>query len=575
MTHLARHARALAVGSVLLCAQPLAAQIPRPADPLPREIQVEVVEYLNDPANLRLPGGSRLPAGVRIDGNVGVFAGSFRLSGAVAGHLVVVNGDLNLAPGAAVGGDVLVVGGQIVGEDAATLGGRIRAFQAPLRYRVRGDVVELEEMPRIETPRILQADLGFARARLSVRAAGNYNRVEGLPLAIGPVIETPGRNPTELELFGIWRSTSGLDLERENLGYLVQATQAIGGRGELFAGAFLHSEILPISDRGLSNLEASLATFLLRRDYRDYHERSGWGTFVEFRPVDLPIRTRMEYREEDHDFAPITGPWTLRGSSTSWRPQPQIAEGPLRSLGIQAVLDTRDDPSDPSDGWLVDAFLRRTVGGDLRLPWSEGPAPGQGEAQASFPLANDGTFDVRRYLRLGPDVRFNVRLHLAGALDDTPLPPQFQHALGGEGSLPGHPRFAVDCGARAELIEDPGEPGGPSSTIFPSYGCDRVALGQVALHGALPFSWSPSPGGREDWEWDALLQLRPVWTLFANVGRGWAIDTTDAPFPRENSPLRADAGVGVYVGPLGVYWAHPLNRRERGLNFFVRLTHRF
>jgi hypothetical protein len=44
---------------------------------------------------------------------------------------------------------------------------------------------------------------------------------------------------------------------------------------------------------------------------------------------------------------------------------------------------------------------------------------------------------------------------------------------------------------------------------------------------------------------------------------------------RTDSPTRADLGFGVFAGPIGLYWAYPLNRGDRGMNFFVRLERRF
>jgi len=33
----------------------------------------------------------------------------------------------------------------------------------------------------------------------------------------------------------------------------------------------------------------------------------------------------------------------------------------------------------------------------------------------------------------------------------------------------------------------------------------------------------------------------------------------------------ADAGFGVRLGPVGIYWAVPLSSAGQGINFFVRL----
>jgi hypothetical protein len=78
-----------------------------------------------------------------------------------------------------------------------------------------------------------------------------------------------------------------------------------------------------------------------------------------------------------------------------------------------------------------------------------------------------------------------------------------------------------------------------------------------------------------DREFASLFELRPVWQIFFNVGRGWARGPLSSEFERINSPTRADVGLGLFLGPLGLYWAYPLNRREQKLNFFVRLQRRF
>jgi hypothetical protein len=45
--------------------------------------------------------------------------------------------------------------------------------------------------------------------------------------------------------------------------------------------------------------------------------------------------------------------------------------------------------------------------------------------------------------------------------------------------------------------------------------------------------------------------------------------------PRIDSPTRADLGVGLFLGGLGLYWSYPLSNRAEGVNFFVRLQRRF
>jgi hypothetical protein len=569
--HLSRSLIATLAMVPLILAQPGAGQEPIPGTTLSREVREQVVQFLNAPTTLRLPGGAIIPQGTTVEGNVGVLGGGLQLAGHIRGDLLVVNGDLRMEGSAVVEGAVLVVGGRVTGAEVARIGEDLEVYRASLRYRIREDRVEAEEASRVQAPRLLGADLGPARVRFTLRTEGNYNRAEGLPVNFGPILEAGGRNPLLVEGFGIWRSVDGLDISRENLGYQVRVEQALGGSGELFLGLSSHSRIDPVEDRGLSDTEASLATFLLRRDFLDYVERTGWSASVALRPVDRPLRFRAEYREEDHATVALRNPWTIRNQEQRWRPMATMAEGSLRTLTLEATLDTRDDLRRPARGWWIQTRLRRAVGGDLRLPslsTDPGPDPAS-HASGTFPLALDGAVDLRRYNRLGPDSQLHLRLLASGSMDGNPLPPQHQVALGGEGSIPGHPLFIMDCGARnATLYRG-------SEEVHPFYGCDRAVLGQIEYHGLLPFSWAPGTTGRGDWEWGALAELWPAWTFFLNGGRGWAVDGLGEVAPAEDSPFRADVGAGLHLGPLGLYWAYPLNRRDRGLNFFVRLQHRF
>ena len=88
------------------------------------------------------------------------------------------------------------------------------------------------------------------------------------------------------------------------------------------------------------------------------------------------------------------------------------------------------------------------------------------------------------------------------------------------------------------------------------------------LFPTLPDDW-------EDSELAALFNIQPVWAVFLNAGQGWEFGPLGNDVGRSDSPTRADVGVGLFLGPIGMYWSYPLNRKDRGLNFFVRLQQRF
>ena len=571
----------LILASFMLIRPAAFGQTPAVAGPLPPDVQAEVLELLNALDASRFAGDTRIPAGTRVEGDVAVLGGSIELGGEITGGLLVVNGDLELVPGSQVQGRVLVVGGVVRGESDAQLQAGISIYSAPLRYRIESGRVE---SIAAGTPGggFLVSDLGFGQARLTIRAGPAYNRVEGLPVRFSGIVRTAGRNPLTLEAQGIWRSVSGLNIERDRLGHSFGLTQAVGGRGTAAIGATAFDEIVSIEDRGVSGVEASLATFLLREDMRDYYRRHGWSAFASFRPGRPPLDVVVTFREEENQTAPLRSPWTVRDPDDPWRSLPLVGEGRLRSIEAELRWDSRDDPSFPADGWLVSLGVRRQIGGSLRLPPSAPSEAGSDSDSFDDPSRlhrlHTGIIDVRRYARVGPTSRLILRAVAKGSLAGDPQAPQAQTAFGGEGSLPGHPRFALDCGARAAprfARTGEGDDSRIVEPVFPSYGCDRAVLFQAEFQGALPFSRNPLPDDWEDSELGPLFNVQPVWALFLNAAQGWELGQLGNAVGRSNTPTRADVGFGLFLGPVGLYWSYPLNRHDRGLNFFVRLQQRF
>ena len=550
---------------------------------LPRSVAEEVVAVFNDPATVRLSAPATIPEGSTIVGDVGVLGGPVTVAGRVEGGLIVVNGDVTFTGPGRVTGDLLVIGGRVEGAEAGAVGGTLIVYGESLPYRRRGDRIEISE-PR-EPRRPLRTDFGPGNSHFTIRAGTSYNRVEGLPVMFGPIVETRGDHPFRVEALGIWRTESGLSLDDEELGYRLRVEQRFGWSPRLALGATVHSEVRPIEDRGLSDLETSLATFFLHKDYRDHVEREGWSVYARTEVPSADLEATLEYADENHAFAPVGSPWTLRKNDDPWRPQPLVGTGDLRTLTATVLHDGRNDPDDPSDGWYALGRLTRGVDGDLTLPGYDGPAGPVADEAVPVPSDfTDGLLDLRRHLRVSPDADLALRLVAAGALGDTPVPPQHQHALGGEGSLPGYRLFSLDCGARdrtfrvpreAEEDEDPFEP------VFAAYGCDRTLLFQAQYRGHLFFdlSWDDEDDDwEEDWDWYPAVDFSPSWVAFVNAGRGWVSDAPRWGVPgleRADSESLVDVGFGVFLGDLGLLWALPLQGDDRGVNFFVRLSRRF
>jgi hypothetical protein len=523
----------------------------------PRELSDSVIrealDLYNRPGTMRLNGDSRVSAASEIIGDLALLDGLLEIAGRVRGNLLVLHGDLRLLAGAQIEGAVVVIGGTVTGVDSARVGQGVRIYRGGFAYQLQDGLlvrVERRAQPELAAGR----EFDFGRTDLVVSARRGYNRVEGLPIVAGPRITLGRSNPTMVEALGIYRTGTGARLAAHDLGYALRAEQYVGGRHELRVGARVFSEITPIELGGLSDRENSLSSFILHRDYRDHFERRGWALYVGFDPSTEPWSVALVYSDERHASVTAREPFSLLDSNRVWRRQPLVAEGYLRSLSTDATYDSRNSTSDPSHGWWLRASLERGLGGSLRVYLDSVALP----ADRRF---WNGTLDLRRYARTGRSSRLAVRALATGSLDGAALPAQRQHVLGGEGSLPGFALNRFDCGAQNQSIVR----GGITHQLY--YGCDRAALVQLEYQTDFKFL-----RGLRNTAVDQLGLLQQVrFALFFDAGRAWNEAEAQDGRGGGNDDFAADAGFGVRLGPVGLYWAVPLSGRGEPMNFFVRL----
>lgn len=594
---------ALTALAALSLAAPVAARAQDPGA-LPADLAQRVTELLNDSDTRRYEGDAEIESGDVVEGDVAVLDGGLRLGGRVEGDVVVVNGGLTLGPDAEVTGDVIVVGGDITGQDEAEVAGEMVVFAEPVAHCRRGDAVDV----RGDCSRLAAADddgapvdIGIGAgndddewaveardddgdAQFIVAAGRSYNRVEGLPIRFGPAVETAGRNPLRVRALAIFRTEDGGELGPKRMGYDARIEQFFGGERAFRVGGRAYSVIDPIEAHHLTDLENSLSTFFLHQDFRDHYQRRGWTAYATLAPPESPLSATVEFREERHTSVAPGSPWSLFDNSEPWRPQPLAGEGRLSALAVIGEMDSRSETRDPANGWYVRAEVEQALRSTLTRP----------EAQAGVTFfvparLYDGkwlaaTADVRRYNRISPSSRLNLRLAGGASLNGEPLPPQRQHALGGEGTLPGFPLYGLDCGARTSPVSK-----GPSRTegnFYPRYGCDSFALFQAEYRGDVSFRldlgvWGEdedeeygdeadgSDGGSRVWHG---IDADFGWVFFLDAGAGWSTEPDS--YDEETA---VDVGAGVLLGDLGIYFAIPVaDGRERGgLNFFIRLAPRF
>ena len=537
-------------------------------DVLPAELVREVAEWYNAPGTVRVSGSLEVASERTITGDIAVSGGpSLTIGGRVTGRVLAINADVVLLPGARIDGDLLVVGGRVEGRAEGVVGGTVRVYPQSMNFHMEGDrLVADRQRPR--------ESRGFGRlynfgartvSRLSFTATP-YNRVEGLPVHVGPTLAHRARNADlRIEVLGILRSVDDFEWSSRNVGHRVLAEARFGGSRGVGVGGTLFDVIEPVERWQLKDTEAGLAAFFLHRDYRDYYERHGAGVHVTGFMNDQRSLT-LGYRDERWRSREARDPFTLFRDDQQWRPNPSMTNGPARLLTAQYRYDTRNDDADPWTGWFLTA--------DLERGWHGANA---GLVPTSDPIRTKwvrGFADLRRYNRLSPEAQLNMRLVVGGRLGGDSLPMQRRLSVGGPGSLPGFDFRGNPGGTDVGQCERVSQPGTPAM-------CERIVVAQLEYRGSLGFGRIGLGDLVPDW-WSERGIRAPQWVAFADAGRGWLVGPREGELRYPGSTLlpsidtfRTDVGLGIDMRVIGLYVAKAVSHSREPANFFVRVRHRF
>jgi hypothetical protein len=541
---------------------------------LSRDVQREAIALYNAAA-LRTRGRAVVDSGRTVSGDVAVLDGPVIIAGRVTGRVVAVNADVLLRSGGRIDGDLVVVGGEVEGIRDDAVGGETRLYRHRLRYvdlgdslALRGDDDEEEERAELDWWRRLERRRAAAsRSVLFIGSSGTYNRVEGLPIGIGPRLRhSIGDARLALDAFVVLRSETSFRSDSTDVGYDARLELRPRRRG-VAVGGRLYDVNAPAESWQLSDLEVGLASFLTRRDYRDYYNRRGGSGYLAL--VDRYWgEVSAGYGHERWSARANAAPWSIFRSGSSWRPNPTLDAGRMHLLTLRGRLDTRNDPVFTKDGWLVLLDLEHGRGRLTELgatsPGVRSPERVDGDGFRTDYLR--GFVDVRKYSRLSPHGQLNLRGVFGGWLAGDELPLQRRLSIDGPGVVPGY-GFRRTRGLEAGMCATDAS----SAAGLPAQ-CERIALAQAEARGDIRFAVSIF-GFR--------FNRYPEWVGFADVGRGWLV-RSDAPGSAGYSstrvpPLstfRSDLGIGLDFGPAGIYLAKALSHDEPPLAF-IRLRRRF
>jgi hypothetical protein len=548
---------------------------------VPREVSLDVTRVFNAPGTKKVRGDFSLAAGDTVRSDLAVLNGSVRLAGVVTGQVVALNSDVRLLDGARVEQSLTVVGGTFDGPERPNVGGEIRVWSSRYRYREDADTLVAETDLFARWSRWVRDDNeSGTQSQLFVTTAHTYNRVEGLPIFVGPRVRMhTGATRVTAEAFGIFRTGDQLVWKRENLGHRAMLELRQGRRSGFTVGGRLYDEVVPTENWQLTEAEVGLNTFLFTRDYRDFWQRHGGQGFVSvFGGLGTELRATLS--EERWTSRRARDVWSLFNDNLAWRANPAVDEGVLHLFTLSGTLDTRNRKSNPRSGWYLRGEYERGSG-DLTVA---GPLTSGVRSQPAGPVQyGRAFFDLRRYTRLGPRSQVNVRAVLGGWTDGDPLPIQRRLAVSGLDALPGFDFRRMigtaDIGTCATGVE------GVYAALGRPAQCDRMALLQVEWKGdiRLHFFGDDDIGDRR---WSFGSKADGTWVLFANSGRGWLVGPTtgstnadELRYARNTVPAigtwRTDLGGGFDFGDFGVYVAQAVSQSGLKPNVYVRLARRF
>jgi hypothetical protein len=539
---------------------------------LPRDVAAEAVALFNATTTLRATDQLEIVAGREVRGHVAVLNGPLVVAGHVLGRVLAINADVILRKGARIDGDLLVVGGEVEGLEEGSIGGEVRIYHPPLRYTVEGDQLVAQRDAEGEGDQWWRR-LDWMRKRnsnrLEVATAGVYNRVEGLPVRVGPVLyRDQGWGHLRLDAFAILRTESSFSSSTADVGHQVRGELRIGREFGVTLGGQLFDLVEGVEQWQLADAEVGLASFLFHRDYRDYYGRHGGELYAAVRATENADLT-LSYGDERWRSRPAHDPPALFRNELAWRENPEVDAGGFHLLRATLRVDTRNDEFNPWAGWyLLASFERGTGLIDDVAPTSPG-VRGLGLSATQYQRA---FLDIRRYNRLAPNAALNLRVVLGGWLSGDPLPLERRLSIDGPGTVPGfdfRSHGEVDVGTCASVSAPAGHPAQ----------CERIALAQLEYRSDLHISLSdrPNAGGARRTRFRADGQ----WVFFADAGRGWlvnspgnALNVARASLPPLSS-YRTDIGAGLDFERFGVYAARALSDPTEPMNLFVRVRHRF
>ncbi|MEO5589470.1 MAG: sigma 54-interacting transcriptional regulator [Gemmatimonadaceae bacterium] len=412
-----------------------------------------------------------------------------------------------------------------------------------------------------------------SKGGLRISSGKVYNRVEGLPVYIGPNFRTRwGSANINVAALGILRSAEAFHWDAGNLGHRLTADARFGTHRGFVVGATSFDEVAKVEPWQLSEPDGGLAAFFLRRDYFDWFGRHGARAYASAFESDYASLT-LSYGSERWSSRQERDVFTLFRGDDGWRSNPRVNDGVIHLAELSVDYDTRNRERRPRDGWFMKAQYEYGAGTFDTLGTRLRSLDGTGRRKLGYGRA---FLDLRRYNRISPKRQLNGRMVIGGWLHGDPLPLERRFSVGGIGTLPGfdYRRLGIGTDVGQCTPASGPLPGRPAE-------CERVALAQVEYRHELVselFDIFNRNGIRVR---GAPFRVKPTAVAFIDAGRGWLVGKRDGDLTYSSGSIpglatwRTDVGLGLDLGIAGIYVAKAVSSAEEPANFFIRIRSRF
>ncbi len=348
--------------------------------------------------------------------NLFVKNGDLFIKGTVLGDVVVLFGDVHIDSSGVVDGSVTAINGRIYQEVQSVVSGNQIETNIKNLFPARefGDDYD-EDLLNAYLSKYTRAygrDYSTFKLREEEKFLFRFNRVQGVFLGIS--FPKFWRRPLlHLTLHGY----VGYGLSDKRTRYRVSLDHWLFNptKYRFEVGASLFDEVKSKDRWIIGPLENTLAALFFHDDYLDYYRTKGYEYHVSQNLTPF-LKATVMYRSVKFYSLQTTTNAGIFTKGKAFRDNPAIDEGLLRGLLTTFTLDTRDNVDLPRSGW----FAQFSVENALRK-W---------KGDFSF---RQYIFEVRRYQRLGPWERLDLRFKIATA--EGVLPVQRRFHLGGLSTL--------------------------------------------------------------------------------------------------------------------------------------------